>query len=181
MEPYNTIVVPFCLSLRISLSLSLHVPSLGNSPLSKWNTRGWFFQVCKIHCILYFIGVQISNPNSLHWLDCVVAVADVGLLCWETWKRRMKGQIEKQNNSMLLSVTWKVEKLVTYYDCLKIDQRGCITMCQVPVFAVQAFTHIYIYSIYIYFYLIWNWEIFNSRQLLFINDERYCQNRQGGL
>lgn len=100
------------------------------SPLRPCHVFGQCF--CDLHAnnntsILLCVYVKFHSVFSLRqggksWimirafvpLDCVVAVADVGLLCWESWKRRMRGAIESPAESRLSIVTYGMRQARAY-------------------------------------------------------------------
>lgn len=60
---------------------------------------------------MYFLPSERKSwfmIRTFYSLDCMVAVADVGLLCGETWKRRMKREIKSQGKLMTWGrkITW---------------------------------------------------------------------------
>lgn len=63
----------------------------------------------KFHCMFFSVRVKILHyDKNFCPLDCMVAVADVGLLCWESWKRRKRGEIESQMESRWTIVTYEM-------------------------------------------------------------------------
>ena len=82
------------------------------------NNTSIFLCVCMWNSTLCFPSIRGGKSwimiRAFVPLDCVVAVADVGLLCWESWKRRMRGAIESPAESRLIIVTYEMRQAGAY-------------------------------------------------------------------
>lgn len=122
MELYNCTVIcsgPLCFVRPCGLPFD-RVMSLGNaSVISTPTITHPFFCVCVCEIPLCVFppsggGKSWIMIRAFVPLDCVVAVADVGLLCWESWKRRMRGAIESPAESRLIIVTYEMRQAGAY-------------------------------------------------------------------
>lgn len=113
------------------------------SPPAQWHILffSFFFLPASACCFSFFLPstrFEILNcDKNLCPLDCMVAVADVGLLCWESWKRRMGGEIESQMESRwafvllgfpaITNVRWNVTLLTILRAALVIPKKKSVT------------------------------------------------------